>query len=218
MRVAIMQPYLFPYGGYWRLLTESDTFVIYDCVQFPRRGRVHRSEIAPQKWLTLPLEPAPRSALIRDISFAQDAPSRMSRQMLRLPWMANRDTALRREVFSLLEAPSGRLVDLLEAGLRLMATAIGARVTILRSSTLSVPACFRRQDRVIEIARRLGASHYLNAPGGRSLYDAESFARRGLTLEFLPTYEGELRWMLKALFERPIDAIASDILQAKTSS
>ena len=40
-----MQPYLFPYAGYFRLLSQVDEFVIYDCVQFPRRGRVHRTEV-----------------------------------------------------------------------------------------------------------------------------------------------------------------------------
>lgn len=214
MRVAIMQPYLFPYGGYWRLLTECDTFVVFDCVQFPRRGRVHRCEIAPQTWLTLPLAPAPRAALIRDMTFANNAPALMARQVSRLPWATPRDTALRREVLGLLEAPTGNLVDLLETGLRLVAQALGARATILRSSSLGVSPDLRRQDRVIEIARRLGATHYLNAPGGRALYDAESFARHGLTLEFLPDYTGDIPSMLRALFERPIDEIAHDIRQS----
>ena len=211
MRVAIMQPYLFPYGGYWRLLTECDAFVIFDCVQFPRRGRVHRSEIAPGTWLTLPLDPAPRSTLIRDMRFAADARERMARQLARGGWASRCDTQVRRDVLTLLEAPSGSLVDLLEQGLRLVGTAIGARARILRSSSLEVPPELRRQERVIEIAHRLGATHYMNAPGGRALYDAQSFARHGMELEFLPPYEGELRFMLNALFERPIADIAADI-------
>ncbi len=78
---AIMQPYFAPYGGYWRLLAGADLFVIYDCVQFPRRGWVHRNRLPDAKgerrWLTLPLAPAPYDARIQDLVFAQDgcAPS-----------------------------------------------------------------------------------------------------------------------------------------------
>ena len=59
MRVTIMQPYFFPYAGYYRLFKESDIFVIYDCVQFPRRGWVHRNKLKnfsnDLDWLTLPI-------------------------------------------------------------------------------------------------------------------------------------------------------------------
>ena len=43
--MAIMQPYFIPYAGYFRLFAASDLFVIYDCVQFPRRGWVHRNKL-----------------------------------------------------------------------------------------------------------------------------------------------------------------------------
>lgn len=214
MRVAVMQPYFFPYGGYWRLLTEADQFVIFDCVQFPRRGRVHRSEISPGRWLTLPLQPAPRSALIREMQLSDDAPERMQRQLAACGWANRCDGPFRRAVYDLVSAPAGPLVDYLERGLLLVAEALGAKATILRSSTLGVPDHLRKQDRVIEIARRLGATQYLNSPGGRSLYDEGTFAEAGLALEFLPIYEGRIDTMLGAIFDQPLDAIRADVRQA----
>jgi hypothetical protein len=77
LTIAIMQPYFFPYAGYFRLLAASDLFVIYDCVQFPRRGWVHRNKLldasGEARWLTLPLEKAPQSVLIQDLRFPPDA-------------------------------------------------------------------------------------------------------------------------------------------------
>ena len=71
--IAIMQPYFIPYAGYFRLFQASDLFVIYDCVQFPRRGWVHRNRLndtsGHERWLTLPLEKAPQTVLIRDLRF-----------------------------------------------------------------------------------------------------------------------------------------------------
>src|SRR5437868_8669823 len=76
-RIAIMQPYFMPYAGYFRLFQASDLFVIYDCVQFPRRGWVHRNLLSDargvNRWLTLPLAKAPRDVLIRDLRFAPNA-------------------------------------------------------------------------------------------------------------------------------------------------
>src|SRR5689334_2859030 len=69
--VAVMQPYFFPYAGYFRLFAQVDEFISFDCVQFRRRGRIHRTEVpgpgGSLQWLTLPLAYAPRETLIRDV-------------------------------------------------------------------------------------------------------------------------------------------------------
>ncbi|WP_444430711.1 WbqC family protein [Rhodobacter capsulatus] len=91
--VAVMQPYFFPYGGYYRLLAAADVFVILDCVQFPRRGRVHRSSLpGAGRWITLPLEPAPRDSLISAMRLAPDAAGRLWPQCRKLPGPMPADT------------------------------------------------------------------------------------------------------------------------------
>src|SRR5258708_33697304 len=83
--VAIMQPYFIPYAGYFRLLAASDLFVIYDCVQFPRRGWVHRNRLVDRngalRWLTLPLQSAPQNVLIRDLQFTSDAEALVAQRL-----------------------------------------------------------------------------------------------------------------------------------------
>jgi hypothetical protein len=63
----------------------------------------------------------------------------------------------------------------------------------MRSSALDLPPSLRGQDRILEIARRLRARRYVNAPGGRSLYDAATFDGAGVELRFLPDYAGPHR-------------------------
>jgi hypothetical protein len=60
---------------------------------------------------------------------------------------------------------------------------------VVQSSSLGIPSSFRGQDRIIEIARRLGARTYVK-PGGRNLYDHDAFARAGIELRFLSDYSG----------------------------
>src|SRR5437868_3898306 len=80
-----MQPYFIPYAGYFRLFAASDLFVIYDCVQFPRRGWVHRNRLidasGKARWLTLPLEKAPQDVLIRDLRFSPNAAGLMTERL-----------------------------------------------------------------------------------------------------------------------------------------
>jgi hypothetical protein len=73
-----MQPYFLPYAGYFRLFALSDLFVVYDCVQFPRRGWLHRNRLQninkKPRWLTLPLLKADRDTTrIMDLQFKENA-------------------------------------------------------------------------------------------------------------------------------------------------
>lgn len=202
-RVAIMQPYFFPYGGYFRLLSETDLFVIYDCVQFPREGRVHRAQVpgphGTEEWLTLPLQPAPLQTPIAGQRFHPNAAQLWAARTKRFPWYGANKTPQADALRALLNNFDQPLVDYLESGLRHACAALGITTPILRSTTLDIPPDLRGQSRVIATAQAVGATHYLNAPGGRALYDAPSFATHGLKLEFLPPYTGPLQHLLPAM-------------------
>ena len=211
--VAVMQPYFAAYAGYYRLLTAVDEFVIFDCVQFPRRGWVHRNRLPDARgepdWLTLPLKSAPYEAPIRDLEFAQDAEARMAERLRAFPSMQ----ALSELAETFLEAAPfrGGLVDYLEAQLAVACDWLGVRPRIIRSSSLGVGPELKAQDRVLEILRLVGATDYLNAPGGRDLYDEAAFQARGMRLHFLEPYEGE-SWSLAHRLAADPDACRAEIL------
>ena len=215
-RVVVMQPYFFPYAGYFRLFAAADEFVVYDCVQFPRRGRVHRTQVPghgdPAQWLSLPLARQPRDTAISDLRFADGGRALLDRRLDALPWLAQADgpcaDALRRQ----LRAPLDGVVDFLQDGLQMVANLMGFSPRLRRSSGLGIDPGLRGQSRVIAIARAVGATHYLNAPGGRALYDAADFADAGLTLEFLAPYTGAFMQMLPALARQSAEVLRADVL------
>ena len=45
MRISIMQPYIFPYIGYFQLIKASDIFVCLDDVNFIKKGWIHRNRL-----------------------------------------------------------------------------------------------------------------------------------------------------------------------------
>ncbi|WP_037968262.1 WbqC family protein [Sulfitobacter guttiformis] len=213
-----MQPYFFPYGGYYRLMAATDMFVIYDCVQFARRGRVHRSRIPetqsgrPPKWLTLPLAKAPRETRICDLRFAQDAKSRLAQTFKQFGLSSAASTPLRQKVCNLLEKPEGTVVDVLHDSLRLMRDACEFDCDIRRSSSLEIAPDVKGEARVIKIVQSFGGRTYINSPGGVDLYSAATFADAELRLRFLDPYAGAIQNMLQAVFTMKIEDIRNDIV------
>jgi hypothetical protein len=214
-RVAVMQPYFFPYAGYFRLMLEVDEFVIFDCVQFPRRGRVHRCEVPGPRgaidWLTLPLARQPRDILIRELAFSDNARPALDSRLSRLPWVGTARGPCSDRIRDFLFGPLDSVIDYLGSGLKLVAELLGLQVTITRSSDLDISPDLRGQDRVIAVAKAAGAAEYLNPPGGRNLYEAKAFERNGLRLSFLPEYAGHFFHLLPALMTCSAASILDDI-------
>lgn len=210
-----MQPYFIPYAGLFRLFAASDLFVIYDCVQFPRRGWVHRNRLLDgagrESWLTLPLAKASRDVRICDLRFSDDAGRILDDRIRRLPILAM-PRQPEPEVVASLKNLAGTPVDYLERLLRVIVTGLGLRWEVVRSSSLAVPDSVRGQDRIIEIARRLGAVRYVNAPGGRALYEPGRFAEAGIELRFLDDYRGPWSSILQRILEEDRKSLSDEIL------
>lgn len=217
LTVAIMQPYFFPYAGYFRLFAASDLFVIYDCVQFPRRGWVHRNRFVDasgvERWLTLPLEKAPQNVLIRDLRFRPNASRIFADDLRRFPLRA-KDPASVEHILAAMRDIKGRPLDYIERLLKVTVTYCGLPWQVMRSSTLDIPAHIRGQDRIIEIARRLGARRYVNAPGGRDLYETEAFERAEIELAFLADYPGSRASILTRMLHEDRHVLRDEILAA----
>jgi hypothetical protein len=212
--IAIMQPYFIPYAGYFRLFAASDLFVIYDCVQFARRGWVHRNRLmdasGAERWLTLPLEKAPQNVVIRDLRFAPDAPALLAQRLRPFPSLAS-DREDARWIVEALGNLRGHPVDYIERLLNRVVDYLGLPWNTIRSTALDVPLSFRGQDRILEIARRVGARCYVNAPGGRSLYDAAAFGTADIELKFLTDYAGPTTSILTRILHEHREDLAKEV-------
>jgi hypothetical protein len=211
--LAVMQPYFVPYAGYFRLFTAADVFVAFDCVQFPRRGWVHRNRLplasGDTDWLTLPIQKCDRETRIDDLVFAPDARTLLVRSLQRFPSLRSAwiDASPLLELVT--DIGSGTVADYLCAQLTSITAMLGISRPIVRSSTLGIPANVHRQARVIAAARALGATRYINSPGGRELYEPAAFAEHGIELNFLTPFSGPADSILTLLLSRPADEIAT---------
>jgi hypothetical protein len=193
VKLAIMQPYLFPYIGYFQLIHAVDRFVVYDDVAFIKQGWINRNRLlindAPA-FFTVPIKNASSFALISDTRI-DDAPqhSRWAEKLLKTV-----DTAYRRapefgRVFPVIEEVFGRkttrIVDLAVASLKAVATFLDIRTSFLDSSTTYGNAQLKGEERVLAICAAERAAEYVNLPGGHALYSSERFAARGIKLSFI---------------------------------
>ena len=195
MIVSIMQPYFFPYIGYFQLIAQSDIFVFHDDVQYINGGWVNRNRILDGKgdtvWITRPVKAAGHRLAIDARSYMSDA--RSTRHVLgqventysRAPHFDD----VWPLVCDLMQFPDPNVAAFNIHLLRSIAVRLGLRARFMRSSELP-NAGMKGQDRVIDICNALGATRYINPIGGRALYQDEAFYHRGVELGFLePTIE-----------------------------
>lgn len=196
--VAVMQPYVFPYLGYLSLVHASDVFVFYDDVQHMPRGWIHRNRIlingAPYTF-TVPLAGARQQMRIDELcthefgSFRQ----RFLRQLEVAYRRAPQFDATYAWVRQVLDVDRPGMAELAMRSVQMVCERLGLGRRFLRSSQrCAASRGLPRAERLIAITRALGASRYVNAPGGASLYQPAAFAARGVSLRFvqpaLPAY------------------------------
>lgn len=192
MIVAIMQPYFFPYIGYFQLMAAVDAFVFLDDVQYVEQRWMNRNRIRhgmQSAWLTLPVKRDHMHRRIneREYRFGDDDLDAVQRKL---------ETAYRKascwsetspfvdEILSF-SVPNVSIfnVNLLRA----VAERLGVTCSAVTASGLMGSQGAIGQSRVLELCLRLGATRYINAIGGVDLYDEAAFAAAGVELRFLRT-------------------------------
>lgn len=210
-----MQPYFLPYAGYFRLFQATDLFVVYDCVQFMRRGWLHRNKLTnfenETMWFTLPLAKAPQDIKINELSFVSDAETRMQEQMRKFPLLTSK-RYLESEFNPLMQQFSCTVTHYITQLLKVVCDQLTIPFNIVYSSELNLPVELKGQDRIMAIAQHFKADTYINAPGGRALYDEKSFEKRRIRLQFLPNYNGSCESILQRILCENPAALKTEIL------
>jgi hypothetical protein len=200
MTIAIMQPYVFPYIGYFQLVYAADVFVFYDDVNFINRGWINRNRIllnGKDQLFTIPCKDASQNKLIMDIELLDDEKTNM--KLLSTIKLAYNKAPFFNDVFPVIEktimgTPNGS--DLPPQSERTIATlAINSVVNICnylgleRKFKLSSAEYNNRElkkaDRLIDICHLEGINHYVNAAGGKEIYTKEYYSGKGVKLDFL---------------------------------
>lgn len=185
-----MQPYLFPYLGYFQLIASVDVFVFYDDVNYIKGGWINRNRLLLNNapfYFTVPChEPSPNK-LICDIDTALN--ERQGRKLLfsfaqsyaRAPYIKDVMPILE-EVFSTYNANLSQFTIM---SIKAVCNYLGIEKEWRISSQENYNRELPREQRLIEICHAEGGNVYHNPIGGQELYTKDMFAPAGIELKFV---------------------------------
>ncbi len=199
MKVAIMQPYIFPYIGYFQMVNAVDAFVFYDDVNYINRGWINRNRILIQgeaKYFTIPLIKSSQNKLINEIEI--DAQSRNFNKIIKAIHIAYKKAPFFTETFEIvnrvLEKEYGTIADLAMESVKQCADYLGISTNFYKSSAHFPETKGREKaERLQAICKHLDADMYINAIGGQELYSKEDFVRQAIELYFIKSLPMEYK-------------------------
>jgi len=191
MRIAIMQPYIFPFIGYFQLVYAADVFVFYDDVNFINKGWINRNRILvnnKDQLFTIPCKDASQNKLIKDIELLND-PKAMQKLLATIK-MAYGKAPYFNDVYKLLEqtlsiAEGMTISQLAIRSIVNTCSYLGIQKTFKLSSETYTNQELKKGDRLIDICHIEGIPNYINAIGGKAIYTKEYFGEKGIDLSFL---------------------------------
>jgi len=191
MRLGIMQPYFMPYIGYWQLLSMVDAFVVYDNIQFTKKGWINRNRFLQNGKDALFTIPVKKDSEYLDVveRFISDD---FDRDKLLNQFAASyRKAPFFSTVFPLvtstIRAKYRNLFEHIYHSIRLTADYLDIKTPIVISSTLAVDHSLRGENKVLAICKAKCATTYVNAIGGQELYSRTTFEKEGISLKFIKT-------------------------------
>lgn len=189
IKYAVMQPYFFPYIGYFQLMAEVDVFVVYDNIKYTKKGWINRNRIllnGKDSTFSLPLKKDSDFLDVKDRVLSEtfnrdDLINKIRGAYRRAPYFKN--------VFPLLENivnyRDDNLFNYILYSLGSIKEYLGLTCDIKVSSSINIDHSLKSQDKVLAFGNALGAKSYSNPPGGISLYSQEAFSLHGMTLNFI---------------------------------
>ena len=194
MKTGIMQPYFFPYIGYFQLISAVDQWVVFDTAQYIRHGWINRNRIlhpeAGPKYIVVPLAKHSSGTPIKDIRVNQktDWKSRILAQVSnyyrgRAPFFSSVMDLLEQAIDDSERSLTQLLIKCLSAvciHLKIPFQPILASGIAISRSAIEHPGHW-----ALRISEAIGANKYINPIGGKGLFVPSEFQSSGIELSFL---------------------------------
>jgi hypothetical protein len=191
MTVAIMQPYFFPYIGYFQLINAADKFIIYDNIKFTKKGWINRNRIlvnGKDEYITIPLK-KDSDFLNVDQRFLSDGFSDEKVKLLRRIKDSYQKAPYFVEIYPLIEAifnnEEKNLFRFIYNSITKICNHLSIKTEFIISSEVEIDHELRAEDKVIELCKTTDATHYLNPIGGLELYSKDRFIANNIRLNFI---------------------------------
>jgi hypothetical protein len=186
-----MQPYFMPYIGYFQLVNSVDEFIIYDNIQYTKKGWINRNRIlvnGKDQLITLPIKKDSDylNVMERELSESWD---KDKNKMLNIIKTSYSKAPYYQETFKLiskcLNNSEVNLFKFIYDSIVLINDYIEIKTPIVISSTIDINHTLKSQDKILSLCKSQNADIYINTIGGVELYDKETFKQNGIELNFI---------------------------------
>jgi hypothetical protein len=190
MKLGIMQPYIFPYIGYFQLINAVDRYVIYDDVNYIHGGWINRNNILvnnQQHMFTIKLDHCTQNKHINELTIADDFESLSKTIFLaykRAPFFES-TFQLFKEIVSF---PERNLASFVSNSIIRVSKYLGIGTEFIMSSKIRKDNALKNDQKIMHICDLMSADTYVNAIGGQLLYNKQDFERRHIRLQFLKSH------------------------------
>ena len=190
-----MQPYFCPYIGYFQLMNSVDKFILYDNVEYTKKGWINRNRIlvnGKDEYISIPLEKASDYLKINERYLAKNWKNerekilnKIKNNYLKSPFFNN--------VFPIIKdfimCDDENLFNFILYSIEAITTYLEIKTKIIISSSIDIDHQLKSENKVIALCKSQNASTYINAIGGVNLYNKENFSNENINLQFIKSNE-----------------------------
>lgn len=189
MKTAIMQPYFMPYIGYWQLINAVDNFVLYDDVNYIKKGWINRNRIIVNKkeyLFTLSLDQVSQNKKINELYFHGEKSKHKLWKSIEFSYSNSKEWYAVNDILKkIVLNEEMNLSKYIENAVRMVCDYLEINTSIIVSSDIQKNNKKNGQDKIIDICEKLNTDIYINPSGGSSLYNGTIFKEHGMRLKFL---------------------------------
>ncbi len=195
MRLGIMQPYFFPYIGYFSLIKNVDLFILFDPVPFIYHGWIERNRILKQtggwQYISVPLEKYHRDTIISDIRIRDDHDWRkkiiaqLQHYKKKAPYFWNVIKVVEEGISN----DSNSITEMNRSCLNAVCKYLGINtpIRVFSEMNLHIGEVKEPDEWALRICEAMNATDYWNPPGGLAFFDREKYKAAGINISFLNT-------------------------------
>jgi len=190
MRLGIMQPYIFPYIGYYQLIDAVDRFVVYDDVNFINKGWINRNNLLVNNksfLFAIPLKEASQNRHINEIELIDD--DKWKKKFLKTIELSYKRAPYFEEIFimvkNVIDSDVTHIAHLAIESLKSVVNYLEIKTEFVNSSSIYGNQELKGQMRILDICKKERVDQYLNLVGGMGIYSRQMFADSSVNLNFI---------------------------------
>lgn len=189
MKIGIMQPYFLPYIGYFQLIQAVDQFIVYDNIQYTKKGWINRNRFLQNGKDILFSVPLKKDSDFLDVKDREVSADFKKDKLLNQIREAYRRAPYFEQAFPVFEQivqhDDMNLFRFIHNSIVRTCEYLKIDTEIVISSNVSIDHSLKNHDKVLALCAAVGATTYVNAIGGVELYSKEDFSSRDIELKFI---------------------------------